>query len=328
MNMAEIRSTPQQLIALAVSGCLLFLVGAAIAATSHSTRVELIIATVALAILGAYALIASLRRAAAAKHAASLQSEVDRLRIGDAALRSRMSLTLRDPLATIVGFADKMADDPEMSHDQQHDLLITIRDNAHEVERVLATLAPIDTSRDISGHVPGVVLLDEEVHAVASAIHTDALFESDLTRARAWADSAHVRQLLRTLIRAAQQSGCARITLRTEQRGGRATLTISGRDKLLSVEGIAALTGNTQASDAESSVYMSLKSAHALAAEMDGSIGYVEAFGVSHIVLTLPSPPDDLGLQTPRQLTTDGSEMPFGTVTGLRPQEPMSVRFG
>ena len=327
--MAEIRSTPQQLIALAVSGGLLFLVGAAIATTSHSTRIELIIAGTAFALLGAYALISSLKARAATRRSANLQAEVDRLRVGDAALRSRMALTLRDPLATIVGFADKMADTPEMPQNQRHDLLITIRDNAHEVEQVLATLAPIDTTRDTSAHVPGVVLLDEEVRAVASAIHTDELFESDLTRTRAWADSAHVRQLLRTLIRAAQQGGCARITLRTEQRGGHATLTISGRDELLSAEGIAALTGNTQASDTESSDYTSVKSAHSLAAEMDGSIGYAEAFGVTHIVLTLPSPPDDLGLQTPRQLTTDSSGMPFSAVTGLRPERPTtSIAFG
>ncbi len=327
--MAEIRSTPQQLTALAVSGGLLFLIGAAIATSSHSTRIGLIVAGTAFTALGAYALIATLKGRAAARRAANLQAEVDRLRVGDAALRTRMAFTLRDPLATIVGFADKMADTPEMPRDQQHDLLITIRDNAHEVEQVLATLAPIDTTRDTSAHVPGVVLLDEEVRAVASAIHADAQFESDLTRARAWADSAHVRQLLRTLIRAAQQSGCARITLRTEQRGDHATLTISGRDELLSAEGIAALTGNAQASDTESSDYTSLKSAHRLAAEMDGSIGYAEAFGVTHIVLTLPAPPDDLGLQTPRQLTTDSTVIPFSTVTGLQPERPTtSVTFG
>lgn len=326
--MREIRSSPQQLIALAVSGGLVFLIGAMIASTSHGVRVQLIIAGAAVGLLGAYALISSAGQVAANRRAENLQDEIDQLRVGDAALRSRMALTLREPLATIVGFTDKMADTPELSHDQRHDLLITIRDNAREVERVLANLAPVDAAGNASAHVPGVVLLDEEVHAVASAIQTDTVFESDLDKARAWADSAHVRQLLRTLIRGAQHGGCAQITLRTEQRAGRATLTISGRDQLLSIEGIAALTGNTQTSDAGSDAYISLKNAHNLAAEMEGSIGYAEAFGLSHIVLDLPAPPEDLGLQAPRQLAPNGFDAPFGSGTGLHSKRStMSVRF-
>jgi signal transduction histidine kinase len=326
--MRELRSTPQQLITLAVSGGLLFLFGAIIATMSHTAPVELMVAGGAFALLSAYTLILNARASATTRRCKALEADIERLRRTQENLRSRMAFTLRDPLATIVGFTDTMADSPEMTHDEQRELLIAVRDNAREVERVLATMAPSDAIDDTSTYVQGVVLLDDEVRSVASAVHADTLFESDLERARAWADSAHVRQLLRTLIRAVQRSGCTHATLRTSQRAGRATVTISARDELLTAEGIAALTGNAQASDAESETYVSLKSAHHLAGEMNGSIGFAQAFGVSHIVLELPAAPDDLGLQSPKQVTRNALDMPFGTVVGLRPERPTSaIRF-
>jgi len=326
--MHELRSTPQQLIALAVSGGLLFLFGAIIATMSHTAPVELLLAGVAFALLGAYTLILNARAGAMARRCKNLEGDIERLRTTEENLRSRMAFTLRDPLATIVGFADKMVNSPDMTHDEQRELLITVRDNAREVDRVLATMAPSDTTDDTSIYVEGVVLLDDEVRSVASAVHADTLFDSDLERARAWADSAHVRQLLRTLIRAVERNGCTHATLRTSERAGRAMVTISAREELLPVEGIAALTGNAQASDAESETYVSLKAAHHLAGEMNGSIGFAQAFGVSNIVLELPGAPADLGLQTPKQVTTETFDMPFGTVVGLRPERPTSaIRF-
>ncbi|GMR01965.1 MAG: hypothetical protein BMS9Abin20_0289 [Acidimicrobiia bacterium] len=326
--MREIRSTAHYLLILAVSGGVLFILGGILTTMSHSTRIILIGAGATFALLGMYTLIISGQKVKMAENRSALESEIRERRLADDALRTRMTYTLRDPLTSIVGFADRMVDDPDMPFDERRELLVAIRDDAREVESVLASLAPVRAVDWTGTLIEGVVLLDEEVRSVASTVRTDTSFESDLGPARAWGDSAQVRQVLRTLINAVVEGGCAYVTLRTEQRAESAVASISGRDNLLPVEAVAALTGNTEASDVTNDSYLALKAAHQLAAEMGGSIGYAQAFGLSHIVVEFPAAPNDLGVQPPREMTRDPFEVSFSTAVDLRPERPTtSIRF-
>jgi len=160
-------------------------------------------------------------------------------------------------------------------------------------------------------------------------MHTDVAFESDLAPARSWGDSARVRQVLRTILNTVQEGGCAYVTLRTEQRPRSAVLTISGRDDLAPVEAIAALTGNAELSDAQHEDFIALKAAHELAAEMGGTIGYAQAFGMSHIVVEFPAAPADLRVEPPPAKEHDPFNASFSTAVGSRPESPTSsIRFG
>lgn len=246
----------------------------------------------------------------------------------DASLRTRMAYTLRDPLTSIVGFADHMVNSPELTFDEQRGMLLAIRTDAREVEGVLSDLAAVEGTLSIDPAIEAVVLLDEETRSIASTIATDAVFESNLTPSRAWGDSAKVRQILRTVLNTATDSGCAYITLHTTERSGRATASISGRDNLLNVEAVAALTGNTISEDHGSEAYRALRSAYELAASMGGSIGYAQAFGISHIVIDLPTARADLGITTPQLKLEQPLELSFATAVGLRPERPTSaIRF-
>ncbi|MCL1594357.1 MAG: hypothetical protein M3132_08410 [Actinomycetia bacterium] len=327
--MRDDRSSHQYTVLLAGSGGVLFILGGLLATRSQGTQITLIATGAALAILGLYALALTKKNSDLATRSQNLESELEQQRLVDESLRVRMAYTLRDPLTSIVGLADRMSEDAEMPFDQRREIVIAIRDDAREVEKILADLAYRSRDHNLSTtRIEGVVLLDEEVRSVASTIHAGVQFESDLAPARAWGDSARVRQILRTVLKAARDSGCAFITLRTEQRPTSAVVTISGRDDLASVEAIAALTGNTVSTDAENEDFIALKGAHELAASMGGTIGYAQAFGMSHIVIDLPAAPDDLTVTAPTQIDQDPIDVSFVAAAGFRPERPTtSIRF-
>ncbi|MFV2000468.1 MAG: hypothetical protein ACC654_08920 [Acidimicrobiia bacterium] len=327
--MRDFRTSHQYIVLLAGLGGVLFILGGLLATRSQGMQIISIATGAALAILTLYALGLARQNSNLTDKNALLDTELDTQRRADESLRTRMAYTLRDPLTSIVGFADRMSDDAEMPFDQRREIVIAIRDDAREVEKILSELAYSPASHGArANRVGGVVLLDEEVRSVASTMHTDVTFESDLAPARSWGDSAHVRQILRTILNTVQESGCAYVTLRTEQRPRIAVVTISGRDDLAPVEAIAALTGNTEFSDAQNEDFIALKAAHELAGEMGGTIGYAQAFGMSHIVIDFPAAPDDLSVDPPHHMEHDPFDVSFSTAVGLRPERPTtSIRF-
>lgn len=322
------RTAPTAWISTAVVGGVLFVLGGI--ATTMSTTPRLVMAggAIAFVALGIYTAAVVHRKDTLTAERNQLSDEIDRMHTADTSLRTRMSYTLRDPLTSIVGFADHMVNSPELTFDEQREMLTAIRTNAHEVERALSDLAAVEDRYNNDPQIAAVVLLDEEMASIASTISTDAVFESDLARSRAWGDSANVRQILRTVLKAATDSGCAYITLQTADRGGRATASISGRDDLLTVEATAALTGNTVAEDLDNDGYRALRSAYELAASMNGTIGYAQAFGISHIVVDLPSAPAELGITPPRIKPVQPFDLSFSAAVDLRPERPTSaIRF-
>ena len=309
------------------AGILLALGG--IATTSSATS-QFVIATGAIAFgaLGIYTAMAVHRRDALTAESDQLHTEIEEMRAADASLRTRMAYALRDPLTSIVGFADHMVNSPDLAFDEQRELLVAIRTDAREVERTLSELAEMEEQAASDQTIDAIVLLDVELASIASTVVTDAIFESDLSRSRAWGDSAKVRQVLRTVLNAATDSGCAYITLRSAERSNRATATISGRDDLLNSEAIAALTGNTVTEDLDNDNYRALRSAYELAASLEGNIGYAQAFGISHIVIELPLAPSDLGITAPVTKADQPFELTFAAAADLRPERPTSaIRF-
>ena len=322
------RTAPTAWIVTAVTGGVLFLLGAVATTMSTTPRLVMIGGAVAFVALGIYTASVVRRNDALAEEQERMVYEIEQMHTADLSLRTRMAYTLRDPLTSIVGFADHMADSPDLAFDEQRGMLLAIRTDAREVEMALADLAAIERTGSGDPSFEGVVLLDQEVASVASTITTNAIFESDLAPSRAWGDSAKVRQVLRAILNAATDSGCAYITMQTAERPGRATVSISGRDDLLTAEAIAALTGNTISEDLESDAYRTLRSAHEIAASMRGSIGYAQAFGVSHIVLDLPGAPSTLEIKMPRLKPTQPFELSFASAVDLRPERPTSsIRF-
>lgn len=324
--MRDFRTSHQYILLLAGFGGVLFILGGLLATRSQGVQIMSIATGVALALLTLYALSLARQNGILSDKNSSLETEAESHRQADESLRTRMAYTLRDPLTSIVGFADRMSDDAEMPFDQRREIVIAIRDDAREVEKILSELSYSNSAA--TSRVEGVVLLDEEVRSVASTMHTDATFETDLAPARSWGDSARVRQILRTILNTVQESDCAYVTLRTEQRPRSAVVTISGRDDLASVEAIAALTGNTELTDAQHEDFIALKAAHELAAEMGGTIGYAQAFGMSHIVIDFPAAPADLNAAPPPAREHDPFDMSFSAAVGLRPERPTtSIRF-
>ncbi|MEN8041141.1 MAG: hypothetical protein ABFR95_06515 [Actinomycetota bacterium] len=322
------RTAPITWIIAAVAGGVIFAVGGIATAVSTTPRYVMAAGTVAFVALGAYAISLLHRNTALNARNDELEGDADALRRADASLRTRMAYTLRDPLTSIVGFADRMVDAPDLPFDERREMMVAIRADALEVERVLSDLADLTDSLDTELSIGGVVLLGEELASIASTITTNAIFESDLSRSRAWGDSAKVRQVIRTILNAVTDSGCAFITLQSNERSGRASATVSGRDDLLTPPAIAAITGNTQTEDRGDETYRALRTAYELAASMGGSIGYAQAFGVTHIVLDLPAVPSDVGVTTPRVIPTQNFEIPFASAVELRPERPTSsIRF-
>lgn len=321
------RTAPTAWIATAVAGAILLILGAVVTTVATTPRLVMATGAVTIAAIGVYAAVVTRRNVILTDEQRGLRTEIEALHSGDASLRTRMA-TLRDPLTSIVGFSDHMVNSPDLAFDEQREMLLAIRTDAIEVERTLSDLAAVEVGPREDPPIEGVVLLDQEIASIASAITTEAIFESDLSRSRAWGDSAKVRQILRTILSAATDSGCAYISLRTAERPDRATASVSGRDDLLTADAVAALTGNTVAEDRESDTYRALRSANELAASMDGSIGYAQAFGLSHIVIDLPTAPSNIGITAPRVKAEQPFEISFAAVVGLRPERPTSsIRF-
>lgn len=322
------RTAPTAWILTAVTGGVLFVLGGIATTMSTTPRLAMAGGAVAFVALGIYTASAVRRNDALTEQHERMVADIEQLHAADTSLRTRMAYTLRDPLTSIVGFADHMADSPNLSFDEQRKMLIAIRTDAREVEMVLSDLAEIERTADGDPSIEAVVLLDHEIASIASTITTTAIFESDLAPSRAWGDSAKVRQILRTVLNAAIDSGCAYITLQTAERSGRATASVSGRDDLLTVEAIAALTGNTVTEDLDSDAYRALRSAHEIAASMHGSIGYAQAFGISHIVIDLPGAPSELRINAPHPKRTQPFDLSFASAVDLRPERPTSsIRF-
>lgn len=326
--MSHDRTAPTAWIVTAVAGAVLFILGAIVTTMATTPRLVMVAGAVAFGALGLYTATVTRRNIVLTEERKELRTEIDILHTADASLRTRMAYTLRDPLTSIVGFSDHMVNSPELAFDEQRDMLIAIRSDAIEVERALSDLAAVGVAHGEDPPIEGVVLLDQELGSIASAITTDAIFESDLGHSRAWGDSAKVRQILRTILSAATDSGCAYISLRTAERPDRATASVSGRDDLLTADAVAALTGNTVAEDLDSDAYRALRSANELAASMDASIGYAQAFGLSHIVIDLPTAPSNLGITTPRPKAGQPFEISSTAAADLRPERPTSsIRF-
>lgn len=324
------KTAPTAWMVTATIGGILFLLGGITTTMSTTPRLVMAGGALAFVILAVYTVSVLRRRDILETRQRELLQQIDRMATADTSLRTRMAYTLRDPLTSIVGFADHMVNSPDLAFDEQREMLIAIRADALEVERALSDLAAVEVGDDHGPPLDGIVLLDVETESIASTIITDAIFESDLTQTRAWGDSAKVRQILRTVLHAATDSGCGYITLKTTERAGRATASISGRDELLSIEAVAALTGNTVAEDLHTDTYRALRSAYELAGSMDGSIGYAEAFGISHIVIDLPVARSDVGITTPHTKPEQPTfELSFATAMDLRPERPTSaIRFG
>lgn len=334
------RSTPPGFVVFAVAGGVLFILGAVLTATTVMAQISLTGLAAAYALLGTYTLVITVRRNTLVDANNRLEDTVAAMRKTDTGLRTRMAYTLRDPLTSIVGLADRMVTDGDIPSNERREMLIEIRSNAREVERVLADLATEESGLPGSQKTVGVVLLDEELRSVASTVPSDTTFETDLRPTRAWADSAQVRQILRTIVSAARESGCTSMTLQAEERGETAVATISAPSDLLPLEAIAALTGNSITSDVDTDVYIALREAHDAAAKMRGTIGYAQAFGISHIVVEFDVAPEDIGIQQPKRDsgngpsaigTSNGSERPllrYTSAVDLRPERPTTaIRF-
>ncbi len=325
--MSHDRTAPAAWIVTAVAGVVLFALGAVITTMTTAPQLVTLAGAVAFAVLGIYSAVVTRRNINLTGERQELHVEIEALETADASLRTRMAYTLRDPLTSIVGFSDHMVNSPNLAFDEQREMLLAIRTDAIEVERALSDLAAVEVAPGEDPPIEGVVLLHQEIGSIASTITTEAVFESDLSPSRAWGDSAKVRQILRTVLSAATDSGCAYISLRTAERPDRATASVSGRDDLLTIDAVAALTGNTVAEDRDSDAYRALRSANELAASMDGSIGYAQAFGLSHIVIDLPAAPSNIGITAPRLKADQPFEISFAAAD-LRPERPTSsIRF-
>ena len=237
-----------------------------------------------------------------------------------------------------------MLAEPTMDLADRQDILAEIQSDAREVERILADLAidegPVLVSTDPV--VEGIVLLDGEVKSIARTTPPGISFETDLEPAKAWADSARVRQMLRAVIASARQAGVTKLTLKTHQLAKTATLTIAAQGTLLDPPAIAALTGNAHGDDVASDSYLALKDTHELAAGMGATIGYVDTFGQGHVVIEFPAVTEALELQHLEALdrtkpqvkeekepvasaTAQAPDLSFTHVADLRPERPSAA---
>ena len=287
----------------AIVGCgMVFILGAFLAADSAGTRA--LIAGIFLALLtgGIFVLILLRRTNVLVKENALLRELSSDANAREDNLRTQLHYTLREPLAEAAGKADRLVSSPSMPHDQQQAILASIRDNAREVEQTLETLATQGSLRSVTTpRLSTVVFLDEELRSIGKANPDSDRYDFDIEQARAWGDPALVRQILRTLVNISTHDHGAQLTLQTAQRGSVATATVSGKGASLPMAARAALSEAGGPLDPEDGSVAAVRAAVNLAATMGGSISYVQAFGTSHILLTLPTPDSqtNLGAQPP-----------------------------
>jgi hypothetical protein len=333
-------ATPPSFVIFAMAGGLLFILGGIITAMSPNARAILIASAIAFLLLGIYAIAVAVRHNRMVEEVEAMSAELAEARSIDAGLRVRLGYTLRDPLTTVVGLADRMLQEPDIPLDERRSMLAEVRNNAREVEHILGDLAAEERLPASHPHAEGLVLLDEEMRSIVSTINIRQTFGTDLRPARAWGDSALVRQILRTVIGSVVDAPCERLEVATEQRGGRAIATISGRGELLPIEAVAALTGNIQSTDAEHPTHIALREAHDVASSMGATVGYAEALGRSHIVVEFEAAPESPGghgtvtsvmatpLDDPGDAGHDTFHLSFASTVDLRPERPTSaIRF-
>jgi hypothetical protein len=268
------------------------IVGAAVVAAFLANGVSLgLTATFTLYVAGMSAILAIIIRSMRSKRSnASLSTEIDHLKAADAHLRARMHYMMRDAVGDIVAKSDDLVATPDLPYDEQRRLLSSIRDTAHEVERTLADVA--SSHRDdytAMPHIHTSILLGEELISIASTSPFSDRFEFDIERTRAWGDPAQVRQILRTLVNHTTLGDAERLTLQTAQRGSSATATVSGHGAILPPETLAALSDDRSQKNGGPG-FQAMELARDLAEDLGGEISHVQAFGVSHVMLTLPTP--------------------------------------
>ena len=329
--MRRYTSTPPPFVIFAILGGLLFILGGVLTTMSASARWSLLGTALAFAGLGVYTLhvlrVANQRR----DDIELLRAEVDRRAVADASLRNRMASTMSEPLTGIITFVDRMIAEPAMETPDRVVVLEQIRDSAREVEGVLADLATEPAEPGDTDPGQSIVSLDREARSVIASADKSAPYSSDLQPSHAVADSAKVRQIIRTILNAAETAQCEQVTVKTGERSSQAMITISAHGHLLPIEGIAALTGNAEADDAGHATYIALRDAHTMAADMGGTIGYTEVFGMSHVVLELDRASVDADAErdeSARREPPSITELGFTAAVDLRPERPTaSIRF-
>lgn len=303
---------------------------------SSPARWSLAIAGAALVVLGVFAAYVISRANTYAQRIDELEEEASKLREANTGLRSRVVFTLRSPLSAIVGNADRIINSPDLDLQQRDGLLKEIRDNAREVDGVLADLGDVHNADSNDPRSEGVVLLDQEVRSVISTVARGQTIEQSLEPTRAWADPALVRQILRTILAASSENGRPDITVRTEERADSATVTFSSSEQILPAEGLAALTGNRLKSDDTNTTFAALKAANESAAVMRGTIGFAEALGMNHVIVEFERVPGEenqlksrSGARTVELGPAPIPKPSFTSAVDFRPERPTaSIRFG
>ena len=327
-------TTPPTFVLFAIGGGLLFILGGILTTMSSNARIALIATAVAFLGLGLYTLVVIAKTNRLSESLNEAENDLERQRSADAGLRARMAYTLREPLTTIIGYADRMANEPDLEEAERIEMALAIREGAREVEQVLADLAA--EGEGVAAPLSrGVVLLHDEAKSVIGTVPYDTTFETDFEEARAWADSAHVRQIIRTIVNAARDHGVPHMTVHTEERPDRAAVTISTKGELLPEAAVAALTGDETLDTEHSDDFVALAGARQSALGMHGTIGYAEVFGRSHVVIELPLHESAVGIQHPTVRPPRGNtvsdtprELSYHTAAELRPERPTaSIRF-
>lgn len=138
------RTAPIAWIVAALAGGVLFLLGGVVTTMSATPRLVMAGGAIALVALGVYAAVVARRNVTLARRHGEMEAELAQMLRDDTSLRTRMAYTLRDPLTAIFGFADHLANSPEMPFDTRQDMLIAIRNDAREVQQSLSELAGFD----------------------------------------------------------------------------------------------------------------------------------------------------------------------------------------
>lgn len=330
------RVTPPSFVVFTIALGSLFVLGGFVTAVSTTARLLWAASAVAFIGLGVYAVGLVTLNNRLVRELDEAESELAASRSADSGLRLRLARVLRDPLTSIVGLTDRMLNDASLTAEDTRAMLTEIRRGAHEVETVLGDLAPGDPETQDLPAPRGVVLLDEELASVVAMTRGAVEFRADLTPARAWGDSAMVRQILRTLVASAVSSEGTEIDITTEQRTHTAVATLSSKGELLAPVATAALTGNSERSDESDPRFVALREANEVAARMGGSIAYAHAMGRSHIIIELPAVDlDEVDLRRatpkPRVMGGESSRDPkpsLATAAGASSEPPDgAIRF-
>lgn len=128
--MPQTRATPPGFVIFAVAGGVLFILGAVLTATTVMAQISLTGLAAAYALLGAYTLIITVRRNSLIVANNALRDTIAAMQRTETGLRTRMAYTLRDPLTSVVGLADRMVNDIDIPTNERREMLIEIRSNA------------------------------------------------------------------------------------------------------------------------------------------------------------------------------------------------------